>query len=374
MEPDIRLQPHLGRVQDNYKPHLDMNTLSLAKVTKVHHKHGTVDLQLIKSNTSISSDESSEGKYSARVLTTSAHYDPVLASSSGNMEPMQEGQLVLLAFMDGLKSQPIILGSFHQTWETEHNVLPEYYPLEPNDSMSDKRESLKSLNVHPSQFYKRVDGIGSMEMSHPSKTFLQIDPDLHGEINDTHKGYDHIHLNEKDPYTAKTRSGRTEETSLPVNVLFLHRSHFDDEVTTWTKFFIDSSGMLRLTRDNNDGTLSFLELSDDGAISIRRQNDSAIHGEGENSSELGLAQDGTISLSRVVDGKNSMISIDGEGDIVLSHRDGASLKLTSDGIMGDGGENGKASVGITVSATQPVGESDGHLWIDISDLEEILNE
>ena len=370
MEPEIRLQPHLGRVQDNYKPHLEMDSLALAKVTKVHHKHGTVDLQLIKSNTNITADGATEGKFGARVLTTSAHYDAVLASSSGVVEPMQEGQMVLLAFIDGKKSQPVILGSFHQTWDTESNILPEYYPLEPRDNMSDKREALKSLKVHPSQFYKRVDGIGSMEMSHPSKTFLQIDPDLYGEITDAHKGYDHINLNEKDPFTGQTRSGRTEETSMPVNVLFVHRSNFDDELTTWTKLFVDSSGMLRLTRDSNDGTLSFLQLSSDGSVKLSRQNDSSIHGEGENSSAFELAQDGTISINRAVEGKNSGISIDEDGDIVLAHKEGAVVKLTKDGMMADSTGGGNP-LGITVSATQPVDVPDGHLWIDISDLEVI---
>lgn len=364
---NIRLQPHLGRVEDSYKPHLEMDTLALAKVTKVHHKQGTVDLQLIKSNTTISSEESSEGKYSARVLTSSAHYDPVLASSSGKVEPMMEGQLVVLAFLDGLKSQPIILGSFHQTWESEQNILPDYYPLEPDTNMGDKRDAMKSLDVHPSQFYKRIDGIGSVEMSHPSKTFMQIDPDLHEDISDGHKKYDHINLNEKDPYSGMTRSGRTEETSLPVKLLFQHRSSFDDESTTWTKLFVDSTGMLRITRDNDDGTLSYLQIEEGGAIKFRRQTDSSEHGEGESYSELELTEDGGIGLNRTIEGRTSNMVINEEGDFVFSHKDGVAVRINKDGIRGEG--DSQSPLGITVSADEPIGVPENHLWIDISDLE-----
>lgn len=369
MTNNIRPQPHLGRVETNYKPHLDMNSLALAKVIKVHHKHGTVDLQLVKSNATVSSPEDAEGRYSARVLSTAAHYDPVLASSSGKMEPMMEGQLVMLAFLDGLKNQPVVLGSFHQTWETEQNILPEYYPLEPDINMSDKREAMKSVDVHPSQFYRRVDGIGAFEMSHPSKTFIQIDPDIFNEMSDGHKKYDHINLNEKDPYSAETRASKTEESSYPVKVLFQHRSSFDNETTTWTKLFVDSNGMLRLTRDADDEKLSYIELSDDGGMKFRRQNDSPEHGEGENHSEIELSQDGTVSLRRTVDGRSSDLSIDDAGDIILSHKDGASIRMTASGLTSEG-NNEQSALGITVARTMPQGVADGHLWIDISDLEE----
>jgi hypothetical protein len=369
MELDARLQPHLGRVQDNYKPHQDANMLAIAKITKVHHKHGTVDLQLIKSNSVISSTPDNEGKYGARVLTASAHYDPALASSSGVIEPMQEGQLVLLAFMDGMKNQPIILGSFHQTWETEHNVLVDHYPLTPEDSITDKKEATKYLRVHPSQFYERIDGMGSKEVSHPSKTFMQIDPDLFGEMTDAHKGYDHHNLNERDPHTGQVRSANTEDAAYPVNVLFVHRSSYDDEVTTWTKMFINSSGMLRLTRDNNDGSLSFIQVSEDGAMKLRRQIDSPNHDEGENYSELSLEQTGEISLKRVVEGKSSDITIDEGGDIILSHKDGAYLKLTPDGLIGEGIGGGGGGTVVMVGAEEDPNWADGTFWIDTSDLE-----
>lgn len=373
-----RLQPHLGRIKDNYKGNNDMGgVLALAKVLKVHHKQGTVDVQTIRTNDVISSDPSNEGKFAARVLTVNAYYDSMLSTSSGVQEPIQEGQLVLLAFMDGYKNNPIILGSYHNTWDAAQNILPMNYPLTPDTNMWDKREALKYLRVHPSQWYMRVDGIGAMEMSHPSKTFLQMDPDIYGEgINDTHGGYDQINLNERDPQFGTSRSGRTQETTNPVNVLFVHRSSAEDDLTTWTKLFINAHGMFRVTRDNNDNMLSYFQMTETGGMKIRRQIDTPVHEGGNNYSEINLAETGGISISRTVNGGTSSMSVDDNGDILLQHSSGNYMKINSTGITGvggaiNGGGNSGApggTLGIYVSATEPANAPDNSFWIDISDL------
>jgi hypothetical protein len=371
--PNIRLQPHLGRVQDNYKKNNDMGgVLTLAKVLKVHHKQGTLDLQTIRTNDVISSDSSNEGKFGARVLTSTAYYDNVLMASSGVLEPIQEGQLVLLAFMDGYKNSPIVLGSFHNTWDTDQNILTEAYPLQPDNGVWDRREAVKYLRVHPSQWYMRVDGIGAMEMSHPSKTFLQLDPDIYGDgINDTHGGYDHKDLHEKDPQFGTTRVGRTQESTNPVNMLFIHRTSADDTLTTWTKFFINAQGMFRVTRDNNDGMLSYIQMEDAGSMKIRRQIDSPVHEDGNNYSEISLAETGGVSIARTIDGQTSSVSVDDNGDILLQHSSGKYLRIDSTGIVGDGitGGGGGGSLGIYVSAIEPEDAPNNSFWIDTSDLE-----
>ncbi|AYP68592.1 hypothetical protein EalM132_00080 [Exiguobacterium phage vB_EalM-132] len=369
MESEARLQPHLGKPQERYKPGDDSNSLLLAKVTKVHHKHGTVDLQIIKSNSTINSDASTEGRFGARVATATAHYNPETLSTSGTIEPIQEGQLVMVAFLDGLLSQPVIIGSFHQTWESENNILPDIYPLVVEDSIYDLREATKYLKVHPSQFYERVDGIGAKEVSHPSKTFMQIDPDLYDEISDGHKAYDHDNLHERDPLTGSSRSARDENSAFPVKILYVHRSSFMDDDTTWTKFFVDSTGTFRLTRDNNDGALTFMEVEEKGGFKIRRQEDSPNHDDGATYSEFSMDVDGDISLMKSIEGKQSGLTINGRtGDITLQHKDGAYLKLTAKGLEGDSSSGGGS--GITVSKTMPTGVPDGHLWIDISDIGE----
>lgn len=329
----VNLQPHLGRVKDNYKPQNNMGGyLALAKVIKVHHKHGTVDLQIVKSNDIISSNEINEGKFGARVVVSTAHFNRELMSSSGVIEPIQEGQLVVLAFLDSFKNEPIVLGSFHETWEMEHNILPKTYPLDPRRSIDDLREAHKYLRVFPSQFYHRVDGVGAVEVSHPSRTFLIIDPDFDEKITDKHEQYDHNDLSEKDPFTGKVRSARIEEALMPIKMLFVHRSSFMDDANTWTKFFIDRDGSWRVTRDNHDDKLTYIEMSAEGKYKIRRQNDSPNHGEGEDYSEITIGTKGQYKFLQKKTDNNVEVSVDEQGAVKISRNYGtiSSIEINKD--------------------------------------------
>lgn len=303
----MNLQPHLGRFQNNYKPSESMGGyLALAKVVEVYHKNNTADVMIVRSNNALTSNSENQGRYAARIGVATAHHDKSLMSSSGVVEPIQKGQLVILAFLDGQKTQPVILTSFHDIDTSESNVLTTTYPLTSN-SIEDIDEALKFLRVLPSQFYVRFGGIGGLEVSHPSKSFLKIDA-LDG-LSDGHKAYDHSDLVEKDPATGLTRSGRTEEASLPVNMLYVHRSSFVDADTTWTKFFLDSSGAYRQTRDNNDGTLTYQEVLEDGSMVIRRQLDSSEHGEGQDYLEISITAEGDCIVTR----KGIKLSVTAEG-------------------------------------------------------------
>lgn len=327
-QPRINPQPFLGRYSDNYKPHLDSNQLFLAKVIAVHHKNNTVDLQIVKTNDIISSSENSEGRFGARVATSSAHFNGNSLTSSGVVEPMQEGQLVILAFLYGFKSEPIVLGSFHNIWETTSNVLTDRYPLKPESSLEHLREALKYLRVTPSQLYHKIDGVGAVEFSHPSKTFMVLDPDFDEEVSDSHKSFDHNNLSEIDPVTGEVRSAKTEETLFPVKFMLSHRSSFEDEDTTWTKLFIDRTGEFRLTRDTNDDRLFYINLKENGDFLLRKQMDSSSHGEGKDFTELSINDKGSLDISRVKDNRETKVSIGDNGEIVLRRDDGTVTSIT----------------------------------------------
>lgn len=332
IRPNINLQPHLGRVEDNYKPGDNMyGYLALAKIIKVHHKNYSADVMLINTRDVISSDPINEGRLSARMGVSSAHYNEEYATVSGVMEPLQENQLVVVAFLEGMKSRPIILCSFHNPDSPDKNMLPYMYPLDPNSSAEQYRESLKYLRVFPSQAYHRVDGEGGMEFSHPSRTFLKIDADQYGEMTDAHNGFDHQNLEEKDPRLHTTYVGRTEGSRLPVNLLFVHRTSPFDQSTTWTKFFLRDDGMLRFTRDNADGTLTYQELSKDGTYIVRRQVDSDKHMEGSNYTQTSLSPNGEYKITRAKSGKVTEVVIAENGEASITHGSGSFLKFTDEG-------------------------------------------
>ncbi|MNP18129.1 hypothetical protein D3C76_1105890 [compost metagenome] len=194
--------------------------------------------------------------------------------------------------------------------DVKYNILTNLYPLVPDESIEDLRESLKSLKVHPTQFYTRIDGVAGMEVVHPSKSFLKVEGI--DDITDDHLGTDHANLLEKDPNTFETRSGRTEEASFPVSLLYVHRSSFDDIDTTWTKFLLTKEGLFRITRDNRDGKLTYQEVSELGQYKLRRQLDSTSREQGQNFSEMVLGSDGAYKITRKNGDKEVVLTLTDE--------------------------------------------------------------
>lgn len=376
--PRINLQPHLGEQYANRDYNKSMS-IYLAKILKVHHKHNTADVQLVYSRNVISSSPSTEGKYSARITVPSAHFDEETLTSSGVVEPMQEGQLVMVAFLGEGQGNPVILGSFHDTFRPDNNILPKIYPVDPRNSMEEFREHLKYLRVHPSQFYQKIDGIGSMEMSHPSGTFLKIDPDFYEEINDSHKKFDHKHLSEKDPHTGQTRSARSEETALPVKVLLSHKSSnigSGEEVVddaSWTKLFIDSDGMLRITRDRNDGSLAYFQISEKGGFTLRKQHDSDQHGEGSSYSQIEVGDKGNVSLSKRTEKGEGTIGITENDELIVQNHTGSGMTIDDQDNMVLTAKTmrllSEKDTIVHISPTEPLNREGAKVWIDTSDIE-----
>lgn len=332
-------QSNLGRLAHNYKNSKDMKGKNfLAKVTKVHHKSNTVEVVLIKSMTKLTSAMENEGNLGVRVAVSTAHFDSNKQTSSGVVEPIQVDQLVVVGFLDNVGTSPVMLGSFHDTTKYKNNPLTERYPLDIENNFEDLREGLKYLRVTPSQMYHRIDGIGGMELSFPSTTFLKVDIDEEDVMTDEHSGFDHEDLSEKDPHRQyTTRKGVTEESQLPVSLLFVHRSSFYEEFTTWTKLFVNKEGMVRLSRDNNDDTLTYLEVDPEGGFTHRRQLDSSYlpgTSGGEESKdyiELTVDKDANYTLERVDEEKQRKTKTSLTIDTIESSYEDASrnLKISS---------------------------------------------
>lgn len=293
--------------------------LAVARVLKVHHKSGTADVIKVNSKDTITSNAENEGRFAARILTQSANFDRKRNKSWGSFDPIAEGSLVLIAYLDNMKDRPVILGSFHYS-DNIDNVLSQQYPLNEKQAGFHKREALKYLKVFPSMAYFKVDGESNMEFVHASKTFLKFANtsfDSQGYVDDKHNGFDHRDLTETDPRTGRAIESDWEEAKAPTKMLFVHRSSFTDSATTWTKFFVNEKGMARWTRDNNDGKLTYLELSETGAVKVRRQLDDPDHGEGTKISEVAISEDGTVTLKRVTTSGEVSITLTEDGKIVF---------------------------------------------------------
>lgn len=315
MSPRVVTQSHLGERTRVYKPGDNMNGyIAIAKVLKVHHKNSTADVQIINTGDILMGGSDTEGRYGVTISTANAHYDVDTRTSWGTIEPISKGDLVLVGFIDNMKTKPVILGSVHNINSFMNNVLPTVYPLDKTRDSVSIRETLKYLKVFPSQFYSRIDGEGGVEISLPSKSFLCVTGDPTSPIDDAHDGMDHHFLSERDPMTAEIISAKSENAKYPVNILFNHRTSWDDASTTWTKIFLSKTGTLRITRDNNDNKLSYMEMDELGGICISRQLDSPIRGQSSQVSKIGITASGNPYMTHHTGGS---IAFEDNGDITI---------------------------------------------------------
>lgn len=321
------LQSALGRI--HYLDHRpDMNVagyLTIAKVLKVHHKTGTADVQIVNTKNTLVSAESNEGFYSARIIQSFAGYDETRKKAWGTVTPITEGSFVLLTFLDRMKNRPVIIGQIPRMDNAE-NVYTPFYPLREGYDGFDKQEAMKHLTVYPSQAYLKVDGESNVEFSHGSKSFFTMfssDKYPAFSAEDGHLSFDHSDLSEN----IQADLPNAQKAS---RLLYVHRTDFDDNKTTWTKFFIDSDGTLRITRDNNDGKLTYLSMANDGTMKIRRQVDSPEHGQGTNFSEISQLTDGSVAITRTVGGSTANFNLNSTGQAVMSHSSGSQITLDKD--------------------------------------------
>jgi hypothetical protein len=302
----MKLQSNLGSVAEDFRKDLKMGgQLMLGKVLKIHPKYNTADILIVKTNDTLLGSEHNEGKFACKIAVNNAGYNPDTRKSYGVIEPLCEGDLVLVDFIDGYKTQPVIRGSLHKTMSEPENILSTKSYYQKNDT----REKHKYLRVFPSQNYVRVDGEGCSEFTLNNKCFLKIDSN---ELSDDHRGTDFKDLLEKDKITGDTLSL---QESLAKNLLAVFRDSFNDDDTTWTKFYVDKSGLIRFTRDNNDGTLTFLEIDKDGSFRIKRQQDNSHRDVSDVYSEILMKNTGDININL----KNKCsISLTPDGDIDIT--------------------------------------------------------
>lgn len=308
-------QASLGKSQD--EPRRDVNMggfMSIARVIKVHHKNNTVDLMGLRGSNPIAGSSDNEGRYAARLLTSNAKHDDDTKKSWGVVEPIQEGELVLVGFVDGYKQQPIVFGSLHRMDEEVMNMLNPEYPI----LKTNQREYAQYIRVFPRQDYIRVDGLGNVEWAHHQKTFLKMDTET---LDDSRYGTDYHNLYMKDKVTGDTINYNESGVDSPIDLLFVQRDNWDNSQTKWTKVYLKKNGMFRFTRDNRENNLFYIEVSPEGAFKARRQLDSFVHASGSNFTEIKTTKDGEVELNRTNGGNVSKVNLAVNGTVTISAKE-----------------------------------------------------
>lgn len=380
----VRLQSSLGRIiYSDHRPDLNMiGYITIAKVLKVHHKTGTADLLLVQTGDQLISSEANQGYYAARIPQTFSGYDPKRRKSWGSIAPLVPGDYVLVTFLDHMKNRPIIIGRIPSPKFDENIYQPDTLDTAAVGGYN-YQEILKYLTVFPCQAWFKVDGESNVEFAHGSKSFFAwfnwekyaIDGRINPPDEDQHLELDFRHLSARDTQTGEPFEADHEIAKRPSRLLYVHRTSFSDNETTWTKVFINDDGTLRITRDNRDEKLSYIEITKNGQIKLRRQLDTPFHHEGSNYTEIKIDEDGSAKFERSIDGQTAAMGLTETGEITLSHSSGSHLVLDKDIYM-ETADNGSllsdslnkyiAKNHIVVGDEEPQNPQPYLLWVDTS--------
>ena len=91
--------------------------------------------------------------------------------------------------------------------------------------------------------------------------------------------------------------------------------------------------MLRVTRDNNDGQLTYAQLHPNGGMLLRRQLDSNIHLGGSDYSQVSLDQGGRIQVERCTSETISTMTIEPDNTMIFEIQGKISITLNTDGSL-----------------------------------------
>lgn len=131
-----RLQSNLGITETQRRKDNDMyGYLAWGRVLKVYPKYNSADVYLIRNKDVVVGASHNEGKFSARILTNQAGHNDGSKINHGTINPVLVGDVVLLGFVDGLKTQPVILGSAHRM-DNPENTLPNANDRSPEGDLS----------------------------------------------------------------------------------------------------------------------------------------------------------------------------------------------------------------------------------------------
>ena len=302
-EHKIRRQASLGtEFRRVYNEDENKLKLMLATVTKVNLKFNTVDVRSVSGDTSLNKSGTASGMFSAK-LPIQFGGRTLDGSPYGQTTPVDVGSLVLVGFVDGYKRAPVVLSVYNEADTAQELSRSPVDSIEFSDEDM-KKHAQHQFTVYPSLTYDDIDGEGNRTVSFTGKTFFMTDsdydPDIEG-VTDDGVGTSYEALDSSYYYSGELiepKDGRAP------SLLFRHvgkvtddsGNELPDDHVTMVHIAQDGTYRTSVLKEEEDWR-SYLELSENGTIKLRRQNDSKAIGQGNDFHELSVGEDGIIFRS-----------------------------------------------------------------------------
>ena len=328
-----------------YKEGTKVSSLILAQVIKVNYQYNSVDLVTSGNKDTFQSSYTDGGKFSARLPLEFGGRNSV-GQPYGQVKPVNVGDTVLVGFVNENKLAPVVLSVYGNS--TVNEMLSRT-PFKNADYQDDTlvRQTNQKFSLYPSLTYENVDGEGNRTVTFTGKSFLMFNSNDNktSALTDGNHGTEYSEL--ESSYYSNDEEIEPMNPYAP-NILFKHQGVMKQsggEDNHITLFHVKDDGTVRMsTMDKADDWRTYFEMTPNGGVKLRKQFDSKIVGQALKSSELGIAEDGTVFLA------NGDTYLEVKADGIYSNGLNVDVDLTE--IQNTLDEQGKKLVILDMSVTK----------------------
>lgn len=248
----------------------DCSYIVLARVTKVYFKQGKLDFKVTNTADNIVASMGGDGTCSAPIPVDFFGYQAD-GTPFGHYRRVAVGDLVSVAFLNGHRSTPIILGVYPDTSDSYEIISPSLYEDgDTSDSMI-AETSLADKAIQPSGQIEYRSGSGSIYKALNGHSFLAVGNENEAELNQLWYRYSNVGHFYAD---GKIQNPLHEEAG---DWLLVHENNTDGDIDDnhITRFFVNSSGAFEvaLFDATMSGSFSVLRGSKDEGFTITRYYD-----------------------------------------------------------------------------------------------------
>lgn len=245
----------------------EYNYVVLGKVTKVYYKLGRLDFTLVGENTNVVSDAGGDGNGSAPIPVDFFGYQED-GKPYGHYRPVQIGDLITLAFLNGHRSSPIVLGVYPNNAQSYEVLSPSLYETGDDRDSGVAHTALADQKVYPSGQIAYRSGAGDILKSLNGHSFMAISDHNSLPLDQIWATYDHIsNFNfdgeQQDPQ--KTKAG---------DWLLVHEDNpgTDNSDNHITRFYVNEKGEFQIAQMPADysGDSLILNGSKDNGFTVTK--------------------------------------------------------------------------------------------------------
>jgi len=228
------------------------------QVTNVYYQKGTLDFNTYGSSVTSGVTDGS-GSAPIPVDFWGKNTD---GKVFGCYRPVQKGSQILVAYIGGDTSRPIVIGVYPDNEASYELISPVHYNTGDDSTDDVQNDALGERKIYPNQQMMYESGKGDILRSMGGKSFLYISENGSGYLDDINYAYDEISdfydadANEIEPTMTKAQSW-----------LLVHEDNESDEASDGhrTRFYVNRSGELMVTFANKDdpNNIVVLEASKD---------------------------------------------------------------------------------------------------------------